>query len=316
MRPPPPNRSLLAIAVTLLLPVLAGACNLVFGIEPGKPDATGGGGSAGAGADAGAAGSAGAAGGMAGGGTGAVAGGGAGGATGGAGGTGGGGMGGALTDGLALLLHMDEADWSAADAVVDSSGQGNHGTVMGTAVPVADGKNGGAGQFDGGGWILVPDSASLHATTGLTCAVWVYPTGLTDGMAGFPAPGIVSKREALDVNVAFTLFLWENNRAFVDIEADRFYSDGAFSNGQWYHLAFVYDGTAPSPLRTRIYINGVLDSVHASTPALAANVQDIHIGDLPGGGETFLGKLDDVALWTRALTEAEIQSVYQGGLPP
>lgn len=336
----PFRRLALAAPLALAFAGLTGGCNLLFGIEGGQVDAAGGlggggvgaagGGTAGTGGTGGTTGGGGTVASTGGGGTGGTtATGGAGGmggaggttATGGAGGTGGtGGTGGAgggpITDGLALLLHMDEADWTAGDSVVDASGNGNHGTVSGTAVPTADGKIGGAGLFDGSGWIVVPDADSLHPTDELTCAVWVFPTGLADGVTMLPSPGIVSKREAFGANVAFTMFVYELNNAYVDIQADRFHSDAALSNGEWYHLAFVYDGKAESALRTRIYVNGVLDSVHASDSSFSPNTQDVQVGGLPGGGEPFIGKLDELALWTRALTPAEIQSVYETGVVP
>ncbi|MBK8256303.1 MAG: right-handed parallel beta-helix repeat-containing protein [Polyangiaceae bacterium] len=40
-----------------------------------------------------------------------------------------------IENGLALLLHMDEADWSGVDSVMDASGNANHGTVMGEPPP-------------------------------------------------------------------------------------------------------------------------------------------------------------------------------------
>lgn len=307
------NRRWLALAASLALPALAGACNLVLGIHPGKSEGTGGGGSSSIGSNTGGTAGTGAAPDT--GGAGGAGGSGGAPATGGAGGTGGTG-GGSLTDGLVLLLHMDEPDWTGPGAVTDASGNGNHGTVDGTAAPTPGGKIGGAGLFDGNGWIVVPDAPSLHPTTELTMAVWVYPTGLTDGVGGFPYPGILSKREGYGVNVAYTLFLWEQNKAFVDIQADRFDSAAAFSNDQWYHIAVVYDGAEDAPLRTRIYVNGALDSVHASAPSFDPNSEDIQVGGLPGGGEPFIGKLDEVAIWTRALTAAEIQSVYETGVVP
>lgn len=323
-----------------MLAAMLGACNWVLGIDEGKPGtggqagassstagaagSSGPGGSAGAGGGTGGGptggtggaptGGAGAGGGSGGGGTGGASGGAGGGGTGGTGGSGGGGGAGGLTEGLSLLLHMDESDWSGAGAVLDASGNGNHGTVFGSATPDPAGKIGGAGLFDSGGWVIVPDSVSLHPSTELTCAIWVYPTGLT-GMSPFPAPGIVSKREGYMVNVAFTLFLWDNSNAYVDIEADRMHTVASFSNGQWYHLALVYNGNEPAGLRTRLYVNGVLDSVHAAVGSLSPNTQDIQVGNLPGGGEAFIGKLDELAIWTRALTDAEIQAVYQNGAP-
>ena len=277
------------LAAALALVASASGCNLIFGIDEGTAGATGGLGGGGSSSSSSSTG-------------------GAGGPTGGTGGTGG-----SIFDGLALLLHMDEPTWADAGAVLDASGQGNHGTASGSALPTVGGKIGGAGLFDGNGWIVVPDSPTLHAGQELTCAAWVQPTGLTDGT---PSPGILSKRQAYAVNVAFTLFLWTDNQAFVDVEADRFHSDGVFANDQWYHVAFVYDGHEAAPLRTRIYVDGVLDSVHASaSSSLAPNTEDIQVGGLPGGGEPFVGKLDEVAIWTRALSAAEIASVYEAGLP-
>ena len=51
------------------------------------------------------------------------------------------------------------------------------------ATTTQDGKFAGAGVFDGNGRITVPDAPSLHPTTELTLAAWVYPTALPD-----PAP--------------------------------------------------------------------------------------------------------------------------------
>jgi hypothetical protein len=37
---------------------------------------------------------------------------------------------------------------------------------------------------------------------------------------------------------------------------------------------------------------------------------ELSIGDLPGGGERFIGLIDEVVIWTRALGPTEIQDVY------
>jgi hypothetical protein len=218
-------------------------------------------------------------------------------------------------DGCVLLLHMDEPSWSGPGSVKDSSGQGNDGTPMGSAEPTPNGKFGRAALFDGNGWVDVPCSASLDGPmTQLTYSAWVYPTGLTDGTA---SPGIISKRQGYAEEVAFTLFLWTNNAAWVDLQAFRSNTNAVFSNNAWYHLVVVYDGSqATAGAGETIYVNGVVDSVHPADPVLATNMQDVLIGNLPGGGNLFVGMIDEVALWTRALSAAEIQSLYlaDGGL--
>jgi Concanavalin A-like lectin/glucanases superfamily len=218
-------------------------------------------------------------------------------------------------DGCVLLLHMDEPTWSGAGSVKDSSGQGNDGTPEGTAGTTANGKFGRAALLDGNGWVDVPSSDSLDGpVTQLTYSAWIYPTGLTDGTA---SPGIISKRQGYAENVSYTLFLWTSNAAWVDLEAYRNNSVTLFTNGAWYHLAVVYDGTQTAAgAGETIYVNGALDSVHAAGPSLAANTQDVLIGNLPGGGNNFIGMIDEVAIWTRALSADEIKSLYlaDGGL--
>src|SRR5205823_3746538 len=67
-------------------------------------------------------------------------------------------------------------DEGTGSTVLDASGNGNNGTIPS---PVwTAGKYGGALQFNGSPSTLVtvPDSASLHLTTGMTLQAWLYPT--------------------------------------------------------------------------------------------------------------------------------------------
>src|SRR6185436_18447824 len=65
--------------------------------------------------------------------------------------------------------------------VVDGSGNGNTGTIV-NAVWTATGKFGSALIFNGGNArITIPDSVSLHLSTGMTLEAWVNPTTVTSG---------------------------------------------------------------------------------------------------------------------------------------
>jgi hypothetical protein len=235
------------------------------------------------------------------------------------------GTGGAPADGgvsladCVLLLHMDEPSWSgAAGEVKDSSGKGNNGTAQGTANTAAGGKFGRAASLDGNGWVDVPNSTSLQPTTAVTYAAWIKPSGLTeppDPSQNALSPGIIAKRQSFGEEVAFTLFLWSGNTAFVDIQGTteglyRFNSTTVFTNGTWYHLAVVYDGTIPSVI---LYVDGqpelpapgmTLDT------SIAESTADLLVGNLPGGGTTYAGLIDEVVVWNRALSAGEILSLY------
>jgi hypothetical protein len=213
-----------------------------------------------------------------------------------------------------LLLHMDESSWSGVGSVKDSSGQGNHGTPQGNAKPTANGKFGGAADLDGMSWIQVPDSASLHPITAVTYSAWIYPTGLTDGSI---YPGVIAKRDGLGTNLAFTLFIWIANDVYADVMQDganRPHSSASLVNDTWYHLAVVFDGSLPMESRVQIYIDGMPDGKGAADTSFMPTTADVTIGFLPQGGVLdpnafFKGTIDEVAIWTRALTGKEIQAL-------
>jgi hypothetical protein len=215
-----------------------------------------------------------------------------------------------LTD-CVLLMHMDETTWSGAGSVIDSSGTGNNGSPMGDATTTASGKFGRAALFSGTGYVNVADSASLHPTTALTYAAWFYSTGFTSDTL---YPGIIAKRDDYAVNVGFTMFLWTGNTLWADLAdqyGSRFNSTATFTNGQWYHVALVYDGSTTS---ASIYVNGALDSVHSVGANLTASTAALTIGFLPQGTRVdstayFIGRIDEVAIWNRALSPGEIQSL-------
>jgi Concanavalin A-like lectin/glucanases superfamily len=69
----------------------------------------------------------------------------------------------------------------------------------------------------------------------------------------------------------------------------------------WTHIATTYDGTSQ-----RLYINGVLVATKAQTGTIAAGNQPLRIGGNNVSGEFFQGLIDEVRVYNRALSAAEI----------
>jgi hypothetical protein len=212
---------------------------------------------------------------------------------------------------------MDETSWSGAGGVKDSSGQGNHGTVTGVVTPSTQGKFGGAASFSGNGWINVPNSSSLQATDALTYAAWVYPMGLGPPDAAVAYPGIICKRFDYTTDVAYTMFVWFNNNVYADVAGTRFNSDAGLTDNQWYHLAVVFSGPNAN---ASIFINGSLDTVYSTGTNVGMHGSDLAVGYLPQGtgldpNAYWYGLIDEVAIWTRALSANEIQSLYKATGP-
>lgn len=223
-----------------------------------------------------------------------------------------------LTD-CVLLLHFEEASWSMQpNEVRDSSGFGNHGTAATTGITTAaQGKFGRAAKFDGSGGVVVPDAASLRPSVALTAMAWVHPTIIeTNGS------GIVNKRRGFGSDTAFSLFLLRDadpaSHLFGDVQGEesRFLSVSTFAPNTWAHVALVFDGSAAPSVRSKMYVNGELDKTNADTAAqIEAYTSDVVIGDLVGGGERFTGLIDEVAVWTRALSASEIHDVFAAAGP-
>jgi hypothetical protein len=216
----------------------------------------------------------------------------------------------ALLDNCSLLLHMDESSWNGSPGeAVDASGAGNHATAVDGATTSNNAKFGRGGYFDGIGYLNVADSPTLRPDAAFTVAAWIYPTALDGNASG----GIVAKRWGYGNRTAFALFLWLENRLYVDIdgESDRFTSTFQFANNNWYHVAVVFDGTLASDQRARIYVNGNLDSVHTESSAAVSQYDSpLEVGRLRNGGDVLVGSLDEVAMWRRALTSDEIRAVF------
>jgi len=248
-------------------------------------------------------------------------------------GMGGAGVGGAggssAAAGCALIMHMDEVSWNGSSGEVIDSCHHNNGTAV-RVVSAADalpnttngGKYGGrAGMFiDSGGCVEVSDDSSLHATTQLTVAAWIFPTGFNP-----LSNGIVGKRADYLSDSSYTLFVWNNldvnYHLYADIGNDRFNGSQTLNANFWYHVALVFDGTLPAAQRVRLYVNGSLDGEFNETATSVPVFQTpVHVGCMPAGtppsaGQEFIGKLDEVAIWTRALGAAELMQLALSTTP-
>jgi hypothetical protein len=90
------------------------------------------------------------------------------------------------------------------------------------------------------------------------------------------------------------------------------------SSGAWHHLAAIYDKTQPGNGQISLYIDGVLQTP-LSSPASAQNTNAF--GNNPlflfsrGGTQEFnAGLMDELRVYSRALSATEIQQLYQASL--
>lgn len=204
--------------------------------------------------------------------------------------------------GLVAAYGFDEA---TGTAVTDASGLGNDGTAR-NATRTTTGRFGGALSFNGrSSLVTVPDADSLDATTGVTVMAWVNST-VNNG-----SRLVVLKENPARAQMAYGLY---GAGLFVG-PSGRIVSGAAFTsrsavtttrlaNGRWTHLAMTWDGST-----IRLYRNGVQVATRTAGGNMADTTGALRIGGSPIRGEYFAGQIDEVRVYERALSAAEVASV-------
>jgi hypothetical protein len=224
---------------------------------------------------------------------------------------------GILTVAVAILLC---AGISSAQYVPDASllaaWEFNAGDVSGANVAASGGTAanttgtliadataaGGVLTLDGSGDYLQfgSDVADLRGLSAMTLCVWV---------------------KAADASTAYrrivehedNIYFWSENGNFrftIHGSSSQAISTTAPAAGVWQHVLVTYQSGQPA----KIYVNGVWeDDSNGNQVAMPSNVQTFQIGARRGGSGApsnfFYGEMDDVAVWNRVLTVAEIEAL-------
>ncbi|PUA80216.1 hypothetical protein C7S10_13740 [Nocardioides currus] len=198
----------------------------------------------------------------------------------------------APTNGLIGAWSFNEGSGST---IGDGSGRGNGGSVVGPTWTTA-GKYGNALSFDGvDDYASVADSASLDLGKSMTLEAWVRPTASSGWRT-------VLLKEASS-SLAYSLYSASGttNRPSVWIDGASSVGTTAVPLNAWTHVAATYDGT-----RLKIYTNGVLRTDKAVTSAVPVSADPLKIGGNAVWGEFFGGQIDEVRIYSRVLSAAEI----------
>ena len=208
-------------------------------------------------------------------------------------------------DGLVGYWKFDEGAGTIAS---DFSGNSNIGTL--TNGPTwTTGQVGGAVSFDGtNDYILVLDSDSLDLTNQMSISAWVYQDSWNDTFEEFlrkeNAYYLVSLKPGswgmyLNGRIDFGLYIGGTWRS---VALDNF---PALSS--WRYIVATYNSSVQ-----KLYINGSEVASGAQTGVISTNTNNLLIGQIQGGGQAFKGFLDEIAIYNRALSTAEVLGIYNG----
>lgn len=215
-----------------------------------------------------------------------------------------------VCDGLLLLLHMDED----ASSVSDALGR-YHGDVIGASYAV--GKFGGAYEFDSSS-----DKIDLGDVLDFTDGQDMTITGWFNRKTFTTEDVIIAKRARTGgfENAGYLLYIDDNGdnlRFRVCDGNDEYgtYGGTKFTSSGWHFFAAVLDEDSADG--TKVYIDGLDDtaSTEWSLPPVGDLTNSVHleIGATGSNVAPFPGTIDEIAIWDRALSPEEIETVYSMG---
>ena len=224
--------------------------------------------------------------------------------------------------------------WGFNGNAQDGSGNGNHGTVNGATLTTDRfGNQNGAYDFDGQNDNVLCSQINL---TNLTLSIWFKTqTGIQTNLNyGHPPIGaqLIGQGTQHGSNVTYSdfafgissfnspnmYFSFEKSNVPAVQHSDYNLGDATNFLNIWNHGVITINGTT-----LRFYINEILYSIDTLTfPVLFSNaplsigsrfVYQAFSGD--GNCNFFKGKLDDIGIWNRALSQQEITNLYNSQLP-
>ncbi|HWB33937.1 MAG TPA: LamG domain-containing protein [Candidatus Paceibacterota bacterium] len=211
-----------------------------------------------------------------------------------------------LSSGLVTLWTFDGSDLTTTTAT-DRSGQGNSGTLTGSPAP-AIGKLGQALNFNGSSSYIRRATLATSLGSNMTICAWIktsYSGGDQDiWTIDRNASSIVN--EGIFKIISGKLRYWDYTGAaygFADNTPD---GSTTVTDGAWHDVCFTKNGTAGT-----FYVDGNSDGTKTAATNVAYGTTDMVVGtDYRGGNSYFNGIIDDVRVYNRALSAAEIQQLY------
>ncbi|NOT74308.1 MAG: hypothetical protein HOP08_05215 [Cyclobacteriaceae bacterium] len=202
--------------------------------------------------------------------------------------------------------------WGLSDNTFDLSGNGNTGTAVG-AILTADrfGNADDAYAFNGSSHISVADAATLRGVNVTISGYFKFnnTSGVQMlvnkhlGVAGLDSYEMWFESGQLRGAIGNTGGLGTIiSTAFTPII------------GEWYQLGFSFDDATNTQ---KLYINGCMVTQNTSTASIAYDSEPLFFGasnDFQTPTQFFNGDAAEIVLWSRALSDTEIQQVSRPGI--
>ncbi len=207
----------------------------------------------------------------------------------------------------AHLVGKYEFEGSADDT---SAGVAHHGTTVGTLPYVIDSERGSVASFTGGGEHIVV-AGNYSESTSITLSAWVDIDTVTNGAEVISlGDNVVLRVNEGGAGGVTGIFHSVNGSGDSDWWLTNSGVDLAESG--WRHIAYSVDDSAATQ---KLFIDGVLvaETAHANSITYTQS-PDTVIGAHVNGSDFYQGQLDDVRVYSKALSDDEIRWLAAGQL--
>lgn len=183
------------------------------------------------------------------------------------------------------------------------------------AVTLVPGEVGNGFTFGKDGYIQIPDATNL-ANRNFTWAAWAMPTG--PGPNDDQVGSVIVEKNIDDVDDTLALTWRATDGRFLfffgNSSAETITSTDSFQAGSFYFVAATYDGNT-----FQLFVNGVPEGSFTESKTVSYTSSDWEIGANDpiyftlGYPRTWIGIIDEVQAYNVALSQSQIQAIYNGG---
>ncbi|MHC4633054.1 MAG: LamG-like jellyroll fold domain-containing protein, partial [Planctomycetota bacterium] len=201
------------------------------------------------------------------------------------------------------LVGWWKFDEEGMGTAIDYSGYNHHGTLVGNPRWVRGARDN-ALDFDGDDYVDCGNPPEFNMRDALTMACWIKVNQFNKIWQTIISKGEGYRCSRLE-NTDFLHFACSGLTPWrVDGQVN-------VNDGQWHHVACVYDGS-----NLILYVDGDVDSSAATSGQIDPNTYNLFIGENSQVlDRCFEGKIDDIRIYNRALVKPGIVEIVKEGDP-
>ena len=209
--------------------------------------------------------------------------------------------------------------WSFEQNWLDATGNNNNGTNSGATFSTDRKLGSYSAYFNKASYVNLGSSSTLCPTTAITIALWAKNLG---GRDITPNEYLVCRGNAAytsAANNAYQIVLGNSSPDYLAFHV----SNGTVITGTenvtavqcatlgtgWHFIVGTWDGAT-----IRLYVDGVLRSSVAHSGSIMSVPVNTYLGQCGDGSRKFIGYLDEMGIYNRAISQTEITALYNAGV--